>query len=310
MYNITFFNNVSKKIPSGTTTIENLHNDIKIGRWQEKIDTCRKLIQANTQESLAKYDKYKRLFLNAVTFSGVFSQRNKEGLQTSSNCIVIDIDDLEEEQLIRIRKCLIQDPHTLLLFLSPSGQGLKAVFKSSFSDDATFKIVWKYIADYLAKTYNITCDSSGKDICRLCCISYDPKAYFNPDAIAFKVEKKNLTPSVQNTPQPNTTSSNNITTLPKEIRKQRYVLKTMQNLIEEVANAKKGTRNNTLNISTMKMGQLYWTGYITKEAVQKFLIDAYLSHGDTNEAEAIATFNSGWNKGITEPKAIPEGGRK
>ena len=97
--------------------------------------------------------------------------------------------------------------------------------------------------------------------------------------------------------------------LPDEIRKQRYILKVIQNLIMKIINAKKGKRNDTLNIASMKAGQFYWSGYLSKEAVQYYFVQAYLRHSGTTEAEAIATFNSGWNKGVTENRIIPLGGK-
>ena len=306
MNNISFFKHCLKKIPSYNISLKELFNKIKNACWFKEINQLRSLLAENTELSRSKYDNYKKLYLGAVTFAGTFAHRAKNGIETSSNYVVIDIDDVDDNQLAQIRRNIISDPHTLMCFVSPSGHGIKAIFKAAFSDDRTFKIAWNQIADYLKKQYNIKADSSGKDICRLCCVSYDPEAYFNPDSIEFHIDQEE---SQERKPLMKFSTKiydlPNLTTLPDEIRKQRYVLKVIQNQTFKIINAKQGERNNTLNIASMIAGQLNWTGYLCKESVKRFFIQAYLSHSGTTETEALATFNSGWSKGITEAKEIP-----
>ena len=303
---LSYFDNCLKKKPSHKIPLDELFSLIKKGKWEKEINRLRLLQGKNTEESLSQYDNYKKFYLGAVTFSGIFTHRAKNGIDIPSNCVVIDIDDVDDNQLIQIRQNLINDQHTLMAFTSPSGHGIKTIFKASFSDDRTFKIAWNQIAGYLKDKYSIKADSSGKDICRLCCVSYDPDAYFNENSIEFHINQEQL-----EVEQPRkimsdfNSSTSHITTLPDEIRKQRYILKVIQSQTIKIIEAKPGERNNTLNIAAMIAGQFNWTGYLSKEAIQHYFVQAYLSHSDTTEAEAIATFNSGWNKGITESKEIP-----
>ncbi|MBK7652263.1 MAG: hypothetical protein IPJ20_18295 [Flammeovirgaceae bacterium] len=71
--------------------------------------------------------KYKASHFPYVTFSGTFLKRNDQSLQRHSGLITIDFDHVENVQELKAR--LLQDEYfeTGLLFVSPSGDGLKRV---------------------------------------------------------------------------------------------------------------------------------------------------------------------------------------
>ena len=37
------------------------------------------------------------------------------------------------------------------------------------------------VSAYIAQTYGVPVDQSGKDVCRACFLPHDPQAYLNPD---------------------------------------------------------------------------------------------------------------------------------
>ena len=68
-------------------------------------------------------------------------------------------------------------------FVSPSGDGLKVGVRIPLvPNDTTYKKYWQAIANYYQHRYGVTWDPSGKDICRLCYVSWDPDLYYNPEA--------------------------------------------------------------------------------------------------------------------------------
>ena len=74
--------------------------------------------------------RYKSEMLDYVTFSGCFSSRRTGGLIEHSGFLCFDIDKIEsEERLLKLKSDLVADEelHTVLLFRSPSGNGLKWV---------------------------------------------------------------------------------------------------------------------------------------------------------------------------------------
>ena len=97
-----------------------------------------------------------------------------------------DLDHLPHLAEARVRICA--DPHTIYCFVSPGGDGLKVGVRIPLvADDDTYKRYWQAIADYYQQRYGLPWDPSGKDVCRLCYLSWDPKLYYNPAAQPFPV---------------------------------------------------------------------------------------------------------------------------
>ncbi|MBM3226866.1 MAG: hypothetical protein FJZ47_24130, partial [Candidatus Tectomicrobia bacterium] len=88
----------------------------------------------------------------------------------------------------RIKATLCGDACVAYCFVSPRGDGLKiGVPVTPVREDATYKHAWQVIANYFQRQYGITWDPSGKDICRLCFVSWDPEAYYTPTTARFPV---------------------------------------------------------------------------------------------------------------------------
>jgi hypothetical protein len=89
------------------------------------------------------------------------------------------------ERLSELRERLKKDPFTYMLFLSPSGDGLKLVVKIP-ADKETHALSAAALTDY----YKDEKLDEFKDISRICFESYDPDIYFNPDSDLFKTLKE------------------------------------------------------------------------------------------------------------------------
>lgn len=81
----------------------------------------------------------------------------------------------------------------------------------------------------------------------------------------------------------------------------RYGQKALLKESLAVANTPEGQRNNALNISALKIGQLVAGGEIASSDAIKTLMDAAIMCG-LPEREAFTTISSGLNKGMTEPR--------
>ena len=85
-------------------------------------------LRATADESARR--QLKARTLDVVCFSGTFTHRDADHLVCHSNLLCIDIDHLDNPVVLwAVRLILITDPLlcVLLLFTSPSGQGVKAV---------------------------------------------------------------------------------------------------------------------------------------------------------------------------------------
>lgn len=287
---VSFFHGFSDSQPK-TVKVSELVEEIRAGKWARQISRLRQLKQKEPEV----YDKEK-LSLSFFTMAGTFSERNKAGFQQPSGYIILDIDGLPLDQLSEIRARIESDQHTAICFLSPSGVGLKIAFKVSISNDAECKAAFAAISEYFISEYQIELDPSGKDICRACFVSFDPDIYYNPDAVEFKYEV------AARAPEP----AAKIQAAPTSGKIERYVLSVINGELDRIVSAGRGSGNEALNVAAMKVAQVYHLGLFDKEPVKDHFVNAYLSRGGSykNQTEAANTFESGWNTGTKEPRAI------
>ena len=136
--------------------------------------------------------------LPAVTFCATFDRRRISNQYAHyNNLLVIDIDKLSEEEMARIKECLMNDPYVASFWKSPSGNGWKGLVQLSYPEEVLILDVSErhreafiYIEQYFKSNYSIELDSSGKDITRLCFFSWDPELIIKDTAPPMPIEIK------------------------------------------------------------------------------------------------------------------------
>ena len=122
---------------------------------------------------------FKATKLPHITPSGIFYFRCDDGLKYHNETICIDVDGVEsEEELQETKRILIEDPcfYTLMLFRSPSGNGLKWFIPIDLNQCGHRK--WfEAVRNYLYQTYDIVADEKCVNSSRSCFLCYDPEAY-------------------------------------------------------------------------------------------------------------------------------------
>jgi hypothetical protein len=118
---------------------------------------------------------------------GVFAKRGKAHIKTPAELMVIDIDNLQSmAEAEAYRDGLRDDPHVYAAFVSPSGNGVKILVRTDgLRDDAAMKRAFPIMAQRYGE--HVSADESGKDISRLCFLSYDPDMWINPQAVPFPI---------------------------------------------------------------------------------------------------------------------------
>jgi len=162
---------------------------IRSGKYKARIQALRELLR---QGKTGEYSSAKRS-LPAFTPSGLFEGGRKlEFLKEYSGLIILDIDKLSQEKLIAIRTRVEEIPNTYACFISPSGHGLKILVKV-FSQPVYHKVVFNQVKAFYEEQLRasdqadtVQIDPSGKDITRLCFVSWDEMLYLNPSAAIFK----------------------------------------------------------------------------------------------------------------------------
>lgn len=103
----------------------------------------------------------------------------------------VDFDEFPEGKTIEeVRITLQDDPHTLVLFTSPSGTGIKLLvavapetpLDVNRANDSYKECVYASVLAYYHDKYGLTADTSCKNINRYCYLSHDEKVHHNPRA--------------------------------------------------------------------------------------------------------------------------------
>jgi hypothetical protein len=149
----------------------------------KQIEKIREVYNNGSGDRRKAIDSLKKR-LPAVTFSGRFKQRRSDSLIEHSGLLCLDMDSLGD-QLPAVREQLLKSPHVLFLFVSPSGDGLKILFRIS-ADPARHQDSFRAIFAHVLELTGQRIDESGKDIARLCFVSFDPDLYFNAKAILIE----------------------------------------------------------------------------------------------------------------------------
>jgi Protein of unknown function (DUF3631)/VirE N-terminal domain len=122
--------------------------------------------------------------LPAAMLSGIFTKRANGALVKHSGLLCADLDGLNGS-LADTRQKLKDSPNLWALFVSPSGDGLKAVFKVP-ADAAKHAGSFRAVEQHVRELTGVQIDEACKDVARLCFLSHDSDLYYNANAIAIE----------------------------------------------------------------------------------------------------------------------------
>lgn len=160
--------------------------------YEQQVKTIRQLKEQGKKEAA---DEVKNN-LHAVTFCATFKNLRRSSMyQQYNNLMVIDIDKLTEEEKERVRGCLEDNPKVATFWKSPSGSGWKGLVPLTYlhTDKKTDVVemhhwAFKKLEEDFKTKYDITLDASGKDITRLCFMSWSPELRLKDEFEVFTVD--------------------------------------------------------------------------------------------------------------------------
>jgi transcriptional regulator with XRE-family HTH domain len=159
--------------PLKSTTLSKVHTVIVSDRYKAVTSNLRALNDKKEQTAC----KIKKL--DYVTFSGEFKTRSVAGLIKHSGLFCIDLDDLEDVQATKDQVLKLLPPS--LMFVSPSGNGLKLVYKININD-AEHLQYYDAFEVFFNERLGVAIDDKCKDVPRACFLCHDSEAYFNDNA--------------------------------------------------------------------------------------------------------------------------------
>lgn len=146
---------------------------IKNGKSQDIITRLR----VEPDETIQKKIKVE---LPVVRFCGEFVRSGKDHLKKSSGLMILDFDHLDKS--VEFKKELSNNPLIFAAWISPRGNGVKALIKIPLVDnDDQYKAIFAQVNKLFDGL-----DQSGKDISRACFESYDPDIYVNLESEKFE----------------------------------------------------------------------------------------------------------------------------
>ena len=159
--------------------------NIRLGTWRKPVGQVREMFNetrkrtGDRKTAKQSVDRPKRN-LAAIMWSGRFSRRANDAIIEHSGLLCADLDELAE-RLPDVSTKLRKSPYLRALFLSPTSDGLKAVFKVP-ADASKHPASFRAVEEHVLELAGTQIDQACKDVARICFVSYDPNAYSNPNA--------------------------------------------------------------------------------------------------------------------------------
>ena len=203
--NTPLFSSCKNVIP--TTETYSLHDiiiNIITGVYRNPVDEIR---TCSCKKKRNKLKEKLPTFIPSLESCKTRKTKDLDRAFISANRIVLDFDELDVEKIKNIRTTARKDPSYIADFVSPSGNGLKIIIAvDGGGDNERHSDAWNAAIAW-CKDYDFpNPDASGKDIGRLCYVSYDPDAtYTNREPVLLKpIKAKSVTNKSSNT-SPDTT---------------------------------------------------------------------------------------------------------
>ena len=176
--------NIRNQMFENYISLQKLINAIQKGDHKKLITKIRGTANKKDRAEMKKK-------LPAFTLAISKNMKRKSEYFSSSQYIVLDFDDVATgEDLNSKKREIARDIETLAVFISPSGNGLKVVYKLSkaITDGNLFTEIYKNVAAEKSKKYSLQADNV-QDCLRLCYYSYDQDLYFNKTCSLIDADK-------------------------------------------------------------------------------------------------------------------------
>lgn len=169
---ITIFRNIKETSTPFFKDIEFVLERIKNGKYIDLIKSIREEENKTARNELKKN-------LPAVCFSGTFNRRSDDAIVEHSGYICLDFDGYENKaDMLKEKQKMISDKYVMSVFVSPSGNGLKAIVKIP-KEPSNHKRYFDALQEHFNSPYF---DVTSKNISRVCYESYDPDIHVNFDS--------------------------------------------------------------------------------------------------------------------------------
>ncbi len=170
--NVTIFKNIKE-------TATPFHREVSVVLQRIKDGASKELVKGIRQEKDKSARNELKKLLPAICFSGIFTKRNDNSLTEHSGLICLDFDGYEKKKdLLADKEKLSKSEFVYSVFISPSGNGLKALVKIPQDVDNHVNYFNSLENHFNSPYFDKTC----KNVSRVCYESFDPMIYINNDS--------------------------------------------------------------------------------------------------------------------------------
>jgi hypothetical protein len=217
------------------------------------------------------------------------SYRDDASLSEHSGFCVIDIDHISSKNEVEYWKDTFAGiKHVYSVFISPSGDGLKVIYKIP-ADIKMHRGHYMAILQDIGEMTNLEVDTTSQNESRLCFISYDPDIYINKDAVEFS-DFIDLSEEVNEVAD---------AIVPQGDGKTDF--KKLAIAAEMIDKAQDGHKHTTLIKASYLMGGYIASGMVREDDARKMLQERISGKNLQNKKLAFNTIEDGLCKGRTKP---------
>ncbi|MFA5597600.1 MAG: BT4734/BF3469 family protein [Pusillimonas sp.] len=295
-----FKNGIIDVIPDENISISELHKRIISDKYRQTIEKLRHLTTVLGKDN-ERTQEYKRTLPYFIA-SGTYTRRANNSLVKPADLVQIDLDNLPEHVLESAQIFCETCNHVVLSFVSPSGNGLKALVRAKFTNKLEYDSAFAEAAR-LFNDAGFKVDAGAKPLSQPLYVSYDKNAYLDLRAIylSYKVCKPEEPLTRQGiTPVADLEIS--------DYRLKRLLETAINSELENIRTAAKGSGSRTFNRSVIAIAGYAHTGAIEARDIKESFITAFLERGGHTKFEANRKFDDAWNYGRKQHKAVRERG--
>lgn len=264
---------------AGHRTLEQLIQAIQGNHFKDQVARIRLMAAKDKGQQASNLKKQ----LPGFTVSGHFDGgRTLEHLVEYTHFIVLDFDKLEPAQLEKLKTESRQDRFSVAGFTSPSGNGYKIIVQVD-SEVGNHTEAFQQVCSWFCDNHGLEIDRSGKDVTRLCFLSHDPEAWFDPNKEIFPVltaachpdQKSGLVQATSARQQPTANSQQLTTILVRTQSKTTYTPGNRNNFIYLFAS--NANRAGISEADTLAFVQSQFTDLDANE-IRQSITSAYKHH--------------------------------
>lgn len=240
-----------------------------------------------------------KLSLPYITAYGTFSARFNDKITSfNNNIIALDYDGLTSFETSEIFETLQQNKSTLLVFISPSGCGVKALIYCPHKTKAKdLYNTLKYNVERIKEALNIANDIDTRQFVlsqALFLYNRDSNIHFNetPEPLNLELEE----PPVYTPPKPIKVDLSSVNDRQKS-RIETYLINALKYTTDDLSAQSKGTRHSSIMKIQGIKNLLHYAPHLEDDFKSSLLFSVIQMYGSQKEAErnnAINSFNRAW----------------